>query len=113
MIEFYYNCSISEAYKYSSFEVSYGFQLANLADRLLPLTGGPALVVKRLTKLASVRGVARELFTLSKQRMAARYYKPTPTFVVGDFASFPLKVTYSFTKVQTLERSTSWSVSSY
>jgi len=49
MVEFYYNCYINKASKYSPFELSYGFQLATLADRLLPLTGAPAHVVDRLT----------------------------------------------------------------
>jgi hypothetical protein len=52
---------------------------------LLPLTGAYALVADRLTKLANVREVVRELLTLSEQRMAARSSRLTPTFVVGDF----------------------------
>ncbi len=45
MVEFYYNCSINEASKHSPFEVSYGFQRATHADRLLLLTGAPAPIV--------------------------------------------------------------------
>jgi hypothetical protein len=52
---------------------------------LLPLTCARDPVVERLAKLASVRDVVREFFTLSKQRMAARSSKPTPTFIVDDF----------------------------
>jgi hypothetical protein len=85
MVEFYYNCAINEASKHSPFEVSYGFQPSTPADRLLPLTGAPAPVADRLTELANVREVVRELLTLSKQRMAARSSKPAPIFVVGDF----------------------------
>jgi hypothetical protein len=85
MVEFYYNCSINESSKHSPFEVSYGFQPATPADRLLPLTGAPAFAAYRLTDLASTRDVVRELLTLSKQRMAARSSRPAPTFVVGDF----------------------------
>jgi len=85
MVEFYYNCSINESSKHSPFEVTYGFQLATLADRLLQLTGAPALVADRLTKLANIREVIRELLMFSKQRMAARSFRPTPTFVVSDF----------------------------
>jgi hypothetical protein len=54
MVELYYNYSINEASKHSPFEVSCGFQPATLADRLLPLSGAPALVAERLTKLTSV-----------------------------------------------------------
>jgi len=54
-------------------------------DRLLPLTGALALVAARLTELANVREVVRELLTLSKQRMTARSSRPVPTFVLGDF----------------------------
>jgi hypothetical protein len=85
MVEFYYNCSINEASNHSPFELSYGFQPATLADRLLPLTGSLSLVADRLTVLASVRDVVRELLTLSKQRMAAHSAKPAPIFVAGDF----------------------------
>ena len=63
----------------------YGFQLATLANRLLPLIGAPSPVADRLTELANVREVVRELLTLSKQRMAARSSRLAPTFVVGDF----------------------------
>ena len=59
MVELYYTCSINEASKHSLFEVSFGFQPAPLADRLLPLTSAPALVADRLTELASVRYVVR------------------------------------------------------
>jgi hypothetical protein len=92
MVEFYYNCTINESSKHSPFEVSYGFQPATPADRLLPLSGAPAPVADRLTELANVREVIRELLTLSKQRMVARSSKSAPTFVVGDFFSFLLKV---------------------
>ena len=85
MVKFYYNCSFNESSKHSPFEVYYGFQPATNVDRLLPSTGAPAPVVKRLTELASVRDVVCELLTLSKQRMAARSSKPTPTFAVVDF----------------------------
>jgi len=91
MVELYYNCSINEASTHSPFEVSYGFLPAAHADRLLQLNGAPTFVVERLTVLASVRDVLRELLTLSKQRMDARSYKPTPTFVVGDFVFLPPK----------------------
>ena len=56
-----------------------------LADRLLPLTGAPALVADRLTELASVRDGVRDLLTLSKQRMVTRSSRPAPIFAVGDF----------------------------
>jgi hypothetical protein len=85
MVEFYYNCSISESFKNYPFEVSNGFQPATRVDKLLPLTGAPAPVADRLTELANVREVVRELLTLSKQPMAARSCRPTPTFVLGDF----------------------------
>ena len=52
---------------------------------MLLLTGALARVYERLTDLANVRDAVRELLTLSKQRMAARFSRPTPTFVVGDF----------------------------
>ena len=66
MVKFYYNCSIIESSKHSLFEVTYyGFQPATLADRLLPLTCAPAPVADRLTELANVREVVRELLTLS------------------------------------------------
>jgi hypothetical protein len=51
---------------------------------LLTLSGAHAHVDERLTELASVRDVVRELLILSKQRMAARSSKPAPTFVKGD-----------------------------
>jgi len=85
MVEFYYNCSINEASKHSPFEVSYGFQPTTLVDILFPVTCAPAPIDERLTELASVRDVARELLTLSKQRMATRSFKPAPTFGVGDY----------------------------
>jgi hypothetical protein len=85
MIEFYYNCSINESSKHSPFEVSYGFQPATPADRLLPLTGAPPSGASRLTDLASTRDVVRELLTLSTERMAARSSRPAPIFVVCDF----------------------------
>ncbi len=66
MVEFYYNCFINEYSKHYPFEVSYGFQPATRVDRLLPLTGAPALVADRLTKLANVRDVVRELLLLSR-----------------------------------------------
>jgi hypothetical protein len=91
MVKFYYYFSINESSKHSPFEVSYGFQPATPGDRLLPLADATAFVVDRLTELANVREVVRELLTLSKQRMAARSSRPAPTFVVGDFVSFPLK----------------------
>jgi len=77
MPEFYYNCSINGASNHSPFEVSYGFQSATLADRLLPLTSAPVVVADLLTKLASsVRDVIRKLLTPSKQRMVARSSRP-------------------------------------
>jgi transposase InsO family protein len=106
MIEFYYNCSINEASKHSPFGVSYGFQPTTLVDRLLSLTGAPAHVAEHLTALASVRDVVRELPALSKQRMTCRSSRQTLVFDVGDFV-------FLSSRVQTLERSTSWSVSSY
>ncbi len=66
--------------------VSYGFQLATHADRLLPLTSAPAHVTERLTESASIRDVVPELLTLSKQRMVSRSSKPTLIFAIGDFA---------------------------
>ena len=65
--------------------MTYGFQTSTLVDRLLPLFGAPALVADRLTEMANVREVVRELLTLSKQRMAARSSRPAATCVVGDF----------------------------
>jgi hypothetical protein len=85
MVELYYNCSINASSTHSPFEVTYGFQPAPSVDRFLPLIGAPALVADRLTELANIREVVRELLTLSKQRMAARSSRPAPTFVVGDF----------------------------
>jgi hypothetical protein len=85
MVEFYYNCSINESSKHSPFEVTYGFQPATHADRLLPLIGAPPLVADRLTEMANVREVVRELLMLSKQRMGARSSRSAPTFVLGDF----------------------------
>ncbi len=96
MVEFYYNCSINESSKHSPFEISYGFQPATPADRLLPLTGAPASAANRLTDLASTRDVVRELLTLSKQRMAARSSRLAPIFVVGDFVFLSSKG-YTFT----------------
>ena len=92
MVELYYSYSINESSKHSPFKVTYGFQPSTPTDRLLPLTGAPAPFADRLTELANVREVVRELLTLSKQRMAARSCRPAPTFVVSDFFSFPLKV---------------------
>jgi hypothetical protein len=85
MVEFYYNCAIKESSKHSPFEVTYGFQPSTPVDRLLPLTGAPAPVADRLTKLANVREVVRELLTLSKQRIAPRSSRPSPILVVGNF----------------------------
>jgi hypothetical protein len=85
MVEFYYNYYSNEASKHWPFEISYGFQLAPPVDRVVPLTDAHALDVERLTELASVRDVVRELLTLYKQRMAACSSKPVPTFVVNDF----------------------------
>jgi len=59
MVEFYFNCSINEASKYSPFEVSCVFQPFTPVDILLSFTCAPALVVERLTELASVRDVVR------------------------------------------------------
>jgi hypothetical protein len=84
MVEFYHNCDINESSKHSPFEVTYGFQLASHVDRVLPLAGAPAPVVDRLTELANVREVAREILTRSKQRMTAHSSRPAPTFLVGD-----------------------------
>jgi len=89
MVEFYYNCSINEASKYSPFEASYGFQPATPVDKLLPLNGALAHVAKHLTKMASVREVVRELLTLSKQRMAGRTFVLLSLWVI--LFSFPLK----------------------
>ena len=81
MDEFYYSCSINEASQHSPFEVCYGFHPTTPTDRLLPLTSALALVVQRLTEMASVRDVVvRELLTLSKQRMVARSSRPAPIF---------------------------------
>ena len=55
------------------------------ADRFLPLIGAPAFVADRLSELASVRHVVRELLTISKQRMAARSSRQAPIFAIGDF----------------------------
>jgi hypothetical protein len=57
MVEFHYNCYVNESSKYYPFEVSYGFQPATHADRLLSLNGAPAPVAERLTRLASIRDV--------------------------------------------------------
>jgi hypothetical protein len=54
MAEFYYNCTINESSKPSTFEVTYGFQPSTLVDRLLPLTGAPALVADHLIELEKV-----------------------------------------------------------
>ena len=64
-----YNCSTNETSKHSPFKVSYGFQPATPTDRLLPLTRALARVADRLTELASVEDVVRELLTLFKQRL--------------------------------------------
>ena len=72
MDRFHCNFSISEASKHSPSEVTYGFQPTTRASIFLPLTGAPAHVADRLTKLASVRDVVRELLTLSNQRMTTR-----------------------------------------
>jgi hypothetical protein len=85
MVEIYYNCSINESSKHYPFEVTYCFQPATLAHRLLPLTSAPAPVADRLTELANDRDVVRELLTLSKQRMVTCSSRPTPTSVVGEF----------------------------
>jgi hypothetical protein len=93
VVEFYYNCTINESSKHSPFEVTYGFQPSTRADRLLSLTGAPALVADRLTKLANVREVVHELLTLSKQRMPGRSSRPTPIlWWVILFSFIPLKV---------------------
>jgi hypothetical protein len=114
MVEFYYNCTINESSKHSPFEVTYGFQPSTHVDRLLPLTGAPASDVDRVTELANVREVVRELLTLSKQRMAARSSRPTPIFVASDFIFLSSKGLHIHSKkMQTLERPTSWSISSY
>ncbi len=52
---------------------------------MLPLIGATAPVAGRLTELASIRDVVRELLTLSKQRMAARSSRPAPVFLVNDY----------------------------
>ncbi len=84
MVEFYYNCYINESSKHSPFEVSYGFQPATLGDILLPLSDALVHVADRLTELANVKDVVRELPILSKQCMVARSSKPAPTFFAGD-----------------------------
>ena len=61
VVKFYYNCRVNEASKHASFEVSYEFQPTTPANKLLPLTGAPAHVADRITELASVRDVVREL----------------------------------------------------
>ena len=58
--------------KHPPFEVTYGFQPATHVDRLLSLTGAPAPIGDRLSKLANVREGVREFLTLSKQRRTAR-----------------------------------------
>jgi len=85
MVEFYYNCFVNEASKHSPFEVSDGFQLATLVDRLIPITRAPASIANRLIDLASIRDVVRELLTVSKQRMTARSSRSATIFFVGDF----------------------------
>ena len=72
--------------------MSYGFQIATHADRLLQLFGAPAPVADRLIDLASVRDVVRELLTISKQQVAARSSRPAPTFVADDFVFLSSKV---------------------
>ena len=84
MGEFFYNCYINEASKHSPFEVSYDFQPATHVDRLLPLTGAP-------DPDSWLEMFVRELLTLSMQLMAARSYRPTPIFVVGDFVFISYK----------------------
>ena len=84
MAEFYYDCYIHEASKYSSFEVSYGFQLATLADRLWLLPNTPR-VADGLSESARVRDFVRELLILFKQRTAAHSSRPAPIFAIGNF----------------------------
>ena len=66
-------------------------ELRTHVDRLLPLTSAIAPIAERLTKLASVRDIVRELLTLSKQRMAARFSRLAPTVVVSYFVFFSSK----------------------
>ncbi len=62
-----------------------------LANTLVPLTDAPAPLAVRLSELASVRHVVRELITLPKQRMAARYTRPTRISLWVILYSYPLR----------------------
>ena len=85
MVELNYKFSINEASKHSLFKVSYGVQPATHDDKLLLLTRAPASIADRLTDLACVKDVVRELLTLSKQRMDACSSRPVPIFAVRGF----------------------------
>ena len=56
---------MNQSSRHSRFEVAYGFQPATPVGIILQLNSAPALVVDRLTDLASVIDVHRELLTLS------------------------------------------------
>jgi hypothetical protein len=84
MVDFQYDCSISEASTQLLFEVSCEYPPTTLVDRLLSVIGAPALIiVDRLSNSSNVSHVVRELLILTKQRMASRSSRLAPTFVLG------------------------------
>ena len=80
------------------FEVSFGFKPTTHADRLLPLTGAPALVADRLSQLASVRDDVRELLTLSNNAWLLVLLDQHLLFLTWVILfSYPLRAYYIFT----------------
>ena len=91
MVEFYYNCSITEATTHSPFEVMYGYQPSTLADRLLPLVGATMDATDILTLIPNIRDDFNKLQKLSKERMASRSTRTSPIFQPGDLVYLSTK----------------------
>jgi hypothetical protein len=60
MVEFYYNCSISEATSHSPFEVMYGSQPSTPAVRLFQLVGATSEAADRLTMIKDIKDVVHQ-----------------------------------------------------
>lgn len=84
MIEFQYNSTESDSTKHSPFESYVGYEPAAPVDRMLPLDGADSAAADRLTKIADIQAVVKELLKISKERQAARRTPFTPTFQPED-----------------------------
>jgi len=90
-VEFNCNCSFTEAFQHSPFEMMYEFQPSTYTYRLQPLTGATADTTDRLILVSYIRDVVKQLLQLSKERMTARSIKTAPLFQPGDLVYLTIK----------------------